>query len=276
MTEATQTPSAHSILVGHLCLVEPNRSEVLHPIGPGESYLNWRWKERAVVAELWLVEGARSSNGLRLCFLALYAVGPAVALWALLQRGFGRSTPRHRVEGWRWYVPTILLPIEWLLPPALILLGFGEIQCEWLAVRYLGLTFSLGGAALLIWASSALGRFLVHEAAVFQDHVLITRGPYRFLRHPVYSAYLALLLGSGVGMLNVYLLLLWPLSLFGILVQARSEDRLLKSKFGRAYRRYAGRTGQFVPRLGSRPSNRYVSSMPRVGVAPLSGESPSV
>jgi protein-S-isoprenylcysteine O-methyltransferase Ste14 len=192
-------------------------------------------------------------QGLRLCFLALYGVGPAVALLALLQRRRA-STARDRVASWRWYVPTVLLPVEWLLPPALILLGLGEIQAGWLPVRLLGFAVSLGGAALLVWASTALGRFLVHEAAVFQDHALITGGPYRFLRHPIYSGYLALLLGSGFGTLNVYLLLLWPLSLLGILVQARSEERLLESKFGQAYRRYASRTGQFIPNLWSRAS----------------------
>jgi protein-S-isoprenylcysteine O-methyltransferase Ste14 len=189
---------------------------------------------------------------LRLCFLALYAVGPAVALLALLRRRLGPASPRRRVGGWRWYVPAVLLPAEWLLPPALILLGTGEMQAGWPAVRLLGLALGLAGAALLVWASAALGRFLVHEAAVFQDHTLITGGPYRFLRHPIYSGYLALLLGSGVGLLNVYLLLLWPLSLLGILVQARSEERLLELKFGPAYRRYAARTGRLLPRLGRR------------------------
>jgi protein-S-isoprenylcysteine O-methyltransferase Ste14 len=189
---------------------------------------------------------------LRLCFLALYAVGPAVALQALLRRRLREATVGHRVEGWRWYVPAVLLPVEWLLPPALVLLGFGEIQAEWPAVRLLGLAVSLGGTALLVWASVVLGRFLVHEAAVYHDHALITGGPYRFVRHPIYSGYLALLLGSGLGMLNVYLLLLWPLSLLGILVQAGSEERLLGLKFGPTYRHYAAHTGRLVPRLPGR------------------------
>jgi protein-S-isoprenylcysteine O-methyltransferase Ste14 len=135
-----------------------------------------------------------------------------------------------------------------LLPPALILLGLGEIEAGWLPLRLLGLAVGLSGAALLIWASVTLGRFLVHEAAVFEDHALVTRGPYRFVRHPIYSGYLALLLGSGLGMLNVWLLLLWPISLLGILVQAGAEERLLESKFGEVYRRYTARTGQLMPR----------------------------
>jgi protein-S-isoprenylcysteine O-methyltransferase Ste14 len=192
-------------------------------------------------------------QGLRLGFMALYAVGPAVALLALRRRA-GAAATRDRVAGWRRHIPTALLPVEWLLPPALILLGLGEIQAGWLPVRLLGFAVGLCGATLLVWASAVLGRFLVHEAAVFPDHALITGGPYQFLRHPIYSGYLALLFGSGLGMLNVYLLLLWPISLLGILVQAGSEERLLESKFGPAYRSYASRTGRFVPRWWSRAS----------------------
>jgi protein-S-isoprenylcysteine O-methyltransferase Ste14 len=188
-------------------------------------------------------------EGLRLCFLGLYAIGPAVAILARLRRRHGGWTAQSRVEGWRWYVPPFLLPVEWLLPPAFVVLGLGQIQAAWVPVRLLGVAVSLGGAAVLVWACECLGRFLVHEAAILQDHALITSGPYRFVRHPIYSGYLALLLGSGVGMLNVWLLLLWPLSFLGMLVQARSEERLLVSRFGQAYRGYAGRTGQFVPRF---------------------------
>jgi protein-S-isoprenylcysteine O-methyltransferase Ste14 len=190
-------------------------------------------------------------QALRIGFLALYAVGPAVAVLALRRRS-GAAATRSRVAGWRWHVPTLLLPVEWLLPPALIFLGFGEIEAGWLPVRLLGFAISLCGAALLVWASAVLGQFLVHEAAVFPDHALITGGPYRLLRHPICSGYLALLFGSGLGMLNVYLLLLWPVSLIGIMVQAGSEERLLESKFGPAYRSYASRTGRFVPRWWGR------------------------
>jgi protein-S-isoprenylcysteine O-methyltransferase len=111
------------------------------------------------------------------------------------------------------------------------------------------LVIALGGALLLVWAAALLGRFLVHEAAIQEDHSLIASGPYCFVRHPVYSGYLLLLLGSGVATLNVGLLLLWPVSLVGILVQATSEERLLRARFAQEYERYVARTGRLVPRF---------------------------
>jgi hypothetical protein len=65
----------------------------------------------------------------------------------------------------------------------------------------------------------------------------------------VYAGYLALLLGTGVATLNVWLLLLWPVSLLGIRIQAGSEEQLLAERFGQDYERYVRRTGRLVPRF---------------------------
>ncbi|MCI0456640.1 MAG: isoprenylcysteine carboxylmethyltransferase family protein [Gemmataceae bacterium] len=195
------------------------------------------------------------SDGLRLTALALYAAGPLVAVLALLRRGFKPSATLYRIQGWRWYVPVVLLPVEWLLPPALIAFRVGEIEAGWVAVRVAGVVVALGGTVLLVWASALLGRFLVHEAAVREDHTLVVSGPYEFVRHPVYTGYLALLLGTGVASLNVCLLLLWPVSLLGIRIQAASEEQLLAVRFGQDYQRYVGRIGRLVPRFWGRAAD---------------------
>src|SRR5438876_898099 len=83
---------------------------------------------------------------------------------------------------------------------------------------------------------------MMHEAAVREDHALIRNGPYRFIRHPVYAGYLALLLGSAVASLNIFLWLLWPVSLMGILIQAASEEQLLGERFGQDHDCYVRRT----------------------------------
>jgi protein-S-isoprenylcysteine O-methyltransferase Ste14 len=185
----------------------------------------------------------------RLSSLVLFAVGPIVALLALLRRRLKRSPALSRISGWRWYVPMVLLPIEWLLPPVLIALRIGEIEADWLPVRVVGLAIGLAGAGLLLWASVLLGRLMIHEAAIREDHALIERGAYRFVRHPVCTGYLALLFGSGVACLNVSPWFIWPVSLVGILIQAASEERVLRERFGQDYERYVRRTGRLVPRL---------------------------
>jgi protein-S-isoprenylcysteine O-methyltransferase Ste14 len=196
------------------------------------------------------------SDFLRLASMALFAIGPVVAVLALLRRGQEPAPALSRIKGWRWYVPVVLLPLEWLLPPVLIGLQVGEIESGWLSVRVFGLAVGLVGAALLAWACVVLGRFLIHEAAVRGDHALIESGPYWFVRHPVYAGYLALLLGSGVASLNVSLWLLWPVSLIGILIQADSEEKLMGERFGQDYERYVRQTGRLIPRFWAKAANQ--------------------
>jgi protein-S-isoprenylcysteine O-methyltransferase Ste14 len=188
-------------------------------------------------------------EALRLASAALFAVGPVIALVALVARVRNPSPTMSRIRGWRWYVPPLLLPAEWLLPPILIVLRIGETDVGCLPIRVVGLCVGVAGACLLLWASVVLGRHMTHEASVRADHALIEAGPYRFVRHPVYTGYLALLLGAGVAAMNVWLWLLWPVSLIGILIQAGSEERVLAERFGGAYERYARRAGLLVPRM---------------------------
>jgi protein-S-isoprenylcysteine O-methyltransferase len=195
------------------------------------------------------------AEALRLSSLALFAVGPLVAVMALLRRGLEPSPMRSRIRSWRWYVPAVLLPAEWLLPPNQIALRVGEIEAEWLPLRVAGLAVGLAGAVLLTWSSVVLGRFMIHEAAVRDDHALVRAGPYRVVRHPVYAGYLGLLFGSGVASLNVCLWLLWPVSLIGILIQSASEEQLLRERFGQDYEYYVRRTGRLVPHFWGQATN---------------------
>jgi protein-S-isoprenylcysteine O-methyltransferase Ste14 len=111
------------------------------------------------------------------------------------------------------------------------------------------LAVGVGGAGLLCCSAVVLGRFLIHEASVREDHHIVASGPYRSIRHPVYTGYLALLLGSSIASLNVSLLLLWPVSLLGILIQTASEEQIVRARFGQEYERYVSRTARLCPRF---------------------------
>src|SRR5262249_52219389 len=94
---------------------------------------------------------------LRRLSVALFAVGPRVAAMALLHRRLEPSPLRARIRSWRWYVPAVLLPAEWLLPPMLIALRIGELEVGWLPERVVGLALGLAGAVLLTWSAVLLG-----------------------------------------------------------------------------------------------------------------------
>jgi protein-S-isoprenylcysteine O-methyltransferase Ste14 len=106
-------------------------------------------------------------------------------------------------------------------------------------------------AAVLSWtATRALGRHLRFDAALSPDHQLVRSGPYRILRHPIYTSMLCLLLGTGF--------LIAPLPLFlaaivvfiaGTEVRVRIEDGLLASRFGDQFREYQRAVSAYIPRV---------------------------
>ena len=79
--------------------------------------------------------------------------------------------------------------------------------------------------------------------------MLVTSGPFRFLRHPSFSGALALWLGAALGTLNWLLFVLWLPLVVGKTIQARAEEELLQTKFEAVYEQYARKTGRFIPKF---------------------------
>ena len=189
------------------------------------------------------------AEALRLFFLAFYAISILVLLVRVLPLSFRAPPAERSARGATRFLPLLLLPMGFLVPPIAMLARAGEMDVAWRAVRIAGLMLGLYAAVILPWSASTLGRFLVPQARVSGDHELVVEGPFRFVRHPAYSGDLALWLGSALATANLLLLLLWPLYVVGATLQSRAEDELLASKFGDEYRRYSARVGRFVPRL---------------------------
>jgi protein-S-isoprenylcysteine O-methyltransferase Ste14 len=196
--------------------------------------------------------GRALSDLLRIYFLLFYTAGVAIIALRVLPAVLARTRVEARPTKLRAYLPFVLIPFQWLLPPIIIFFRIGELSIDAPALRLLGLAVGLYAAALLLWAPLTLGRFLVPYAVVFRDHELVTSGPFRFMRHPVYSGNLALFLGSALGTLNIYLLLLWPTVMLSFVAEARIEERLLRDRFGAVYDAYAARAGLLLPRLSGR------------------------
>lgn len=112
----------------------------------------------------------------------------------------------------------------------------------------LGVAVSVVGAALGGAAKRHLGRYYAPQPEIQDKHVLVTTGPYRWIRHPLHSAALLWMIG-------------WPLviaSLWGALVAAgfllpslwsrmRSEEEMLLQHFGPEYADYQSRTWRLIP-----------------------------
>ena len=101
------------------------------------------------------------------------------------------------------------------------------------------------GAA--VWAPGKRWSF---AARLAEGHRLVTEGPYRIVRHPIYSAMGGMLLATGLA-LSHWVVLLPGLVCFGIgtAIRIRSEEKLLKEIFGADFDAYVLRVGAVFPRF---------------------------
>ena len=120
-----------------------------------------------------------------------------------------------------------------------------------LAIRWLGAILLFVGILLLGLAHYHLDRSFHSLVVTREDQKMVESGPYHWIRHPIYSAYLLNYLGGGLLAGN-FVLTFVPTILFGILVALRvaPEEGAMIDQFGDEYRKYMKHTGRFLPKFG--------------------------
>lgn len=111
---------------------------------------------------------------------------------------------------------------------------------------------SAAAAAAAVWfgcaAGAHLGKQLRVQAVVTADHRLITTGPYRVVRHPIYLSLLVLFFASTFAFAcKEALVIALPLFLAGTEIRVRAEDKLLAAHFGEEFARYRNRVKAYLP-----------------------------
>lgn len=184
----------------------------------------------------------------RLWFLALYALGLTVFIVTAIRFRLHRRGDVEKQVG-PAPTPGILVPLG--IPFVILLTRVGALSAHLLPLRLLGVALSLYFLVMFFWTMRTLGDHYAPGFVVFEDHELITSGPYALVRHPIGSSALALWLAAGLGTMNWLLLLLWPFFyIASSVLMVRTEEALLYEKFGAEYEEYAQRTGALIPRIG--------------------------
>jgi protein-S-isoprenylcysteine O-methyltransferase Ste14 len=146
-----------------------------------------------------------------------------------------------------------------LVYPVLVVAAPGWAYDGWLnwATR---IDLGLQGVGLGLWALGlSVGLWAAHEIGTYSavngvtvDHHLVSDGPYRYIRHPIYTALIAIAVGTTLVFRSYLLLAVAALSTVTHLWWAAAEEKLLSSPegLGQAYATYASGTGRFLPRVG--------------------------
>jgi len=142
---------------------------------------------------------------------------------------------------------TIVFSAEYLFFRGTFSFAYWLRYPDWL--RWLGALLLFGGIALHGVALHHLGRSFHSLVVAKQDHVLVESGPYRWIRHPIYAAYLVSYLAGGLLASN-WVLTFVPVIAYAVLVAVRmpQEEKVLEELFGQEYVEYEKRTGRLLPK----------------------------
>ncbi|MSO29937.1 MAG: isoprenylcysteine carboxylmethyltransferase family protein [Acidobacteria bacterium] len=114
--------------------------------------------------------------------------------------------------------------------------------------RWAGVALGAIAGVLLVWTLRNLGRNLTDTVVTRREHTLVTRGPYRWVRHPFYDVVVLSVFANGLTATNWFLLVGGVLLVVLMVIRTRREEERLLARFGDPYREYVERTGRFLPR----------------------------
>lgn len=112
-------------------------------------------------------------------------------------------------------------------------------------LQWLGVVLCVCGVAFAIWARYYLGRNWGMPMSLKQDAELVTTGPYRYVRHPIYSGFMLAALGSTLVTVWWLIALVWFSVYFTF--AARKEEKIMRGEFGAAYDGYMKRSKMLIP-----------------------------
>lgn len=114
-------------------------------------------------------------------------------------------------------------------------------------LSYTGLALTFCGAALALWARILLGRNWSASVTIKQDHEIIRRGPYKLVRHPIYSGFLLSTLGTALAFGELRVLFGIGFVFLGFWLKLRTEETFLAEEFGSPYVQYRQETKALIP-----------------------------
>jgi protein-S-isoprenylcysteine O-methyltransferase Ste14 len=182
--------------------------------------------------------------------LSVYALWEVIVCWALWALAFIK--PRRQAAGqkkvveapvskWGILLQTVAFPLTCaFVRPT----GYEKSAASLIAAMILA-----PASVVMGWSAARhLGKQWRFEAALNEDHELVQTGPYRWIRHPIYTSMLGMLLATGFAWTW------WPMQIAGLVffligteIRVRAEDRLLSERFRECFAAYRARVPAYIP-----------------------------
>jgi protein-S-isoprenylcysteine O-methyltransferase Ste14 len=194
-----------------------------------------------------------SETFFRLTFAFLIIGVLGIRLYGHLKAGTFHE-PRHSFdEGWltRATRPLSVLigigSVLYIAAPQLM--GWSMLALPgWM--RLAGVPLGLAVIAGMAWVHLSLSKNFSGKLEIRDNHTLVTSGPYRWVRHPMYTAVITLFLAVFLLTANWFIGLGGLLAVGSVIVaRTPKEEAMLVETFGDAYREYMRQTPRYIPRV---------------------------
>ncbi len=126
-------------------------------------------------------------------------------------------------------------------------LGYSE---SFKAVRLIGLAVYIFFSWFQIAAFKTLGENYSQDILLFKNHQLITKGPFKFIRHPQYLSQILVDIGGGIATLSIVVIILALIEIPFLILRASIEEKLLEKNFKEVFLNYKKKSGFFIPFIG--------------------------
>jgi protein-S-isoprenylcysteine O-methyltransferase Ste14 len=169
------------------------------------------------------------------------------------KHGAEENTLKKRDEGLASKLAGMLGLIGFI---AVIAYAIQPVWLSWTALplppwsRWAGVGIALSGFTLLQWAQNTLGRNWSDTPRMIEEQSLVTTGPYQFIRHPIYTAFLLILGSTSLISANWLIGCAWiGMTVLEVVSRIGFEEDLMLEYFGDQYREYMKRTGRLLPKF---------------------------
>jgi len=140
---------------------------------------------------------------------------------------------------------------------SLIALGLAAFQLGTLdysdgysLIRYLGLAVYLVFSWIQVWSFKTLGDNYSQDILIKKKHELVTKGPFKIIRHPQYMCQILLDLGAAAATLGYVVGFLALIEIPIYIMRASAEDKLLSKHFAERFTEYKKKSGFMFPFIG--------------------------